>query len=44
LLEEYCQLIDAPEKELIFFERSGHNPWITEAELFSTTVKNLLTE
>lgn len=44
LVEEYYNLINAPEKELIFFERSGHNPWITEAELFSTTVKNLLTE
>jgi pimeloyl-ACP methyl ester carboxylesterase len=34
LTEEYFQLLSAPHKELIWFERSGHNPWISEPELF----------
>lgn len=35
LTEEYYQILQAPKKELIWFERSGHNPWVTEADLFS---------
>jgi pimeloyl-ACP methyl ester carboxylesterase len=34
LTEEYYQLLDAPHKELIWFERSGHNPWVTEFDRF----------
>ncbi len=41
LVEDYYQVINAPDKELIFFEESGHNPWINESELFNETVRNL---
>jgi len=41
LVESYFELIQAPEKELIFFEHSGHNPWINESQLFNETVEDL---
>lgn len=44
LVEDYYELIDAPKKSLIWFENSGHNPWINETELFNETVKGLFTE
>lgn len=34
LVEDYYSLLNAPAKELIFFEHSGHSPWQTENELF----------
>jgi pimeloyl-ACP methyl ester carboxylesterase len=34
LIEEYYALLDAPHKELIWFERSGHSPWISESDKF----------
>lgn len=34
LIEEYYALLDAPHKELIWFEHSGHSPWISESEKF----------
>lgn len=42
LVDEYHELIEAPEKTLVYFERSGHNPWITEPEHFQETVLDLL--
>lgn len=45
LAEEYFELLDAPYKELIWFERSGHNPWVTESDEFVNVVVNeVLTE
>lgn len=44
LVDDYFELINAPEKELIYFEASGHNPWITESELFQETVLEILGE
>jgi pimeloyl-ACP methyl ester carboxylesterase len=35
LAEEYYRILDAPRKELIWFERSGHNPWVTESDRFA---------
>ncbi|MAT97844.1 MAG: alpha/beta hydrolase [Anaerolineaceae bacterium] len=32
LAEDYLQKLDAPHKELIWFEHSGHSPWVDEAE------------
>jgi CubicO group peptidase (beta-lactamase class C family) len=32
--EEYYNLLDAPHKELIWFEHSGHTPWTSEADRF----------
>ncbi len=40
LAEEYFELLNAPHKELIWFERSGHNPWVTESALFVDAVVN----
>lgn len=41
LVDEYYDLIEAPEKSLTYFDRSGHNPWITESDLFNQMVKDL---
>jgi pimeloyl-ACP methyl ester carboxylesterase len=38
--EEYYALLDAPRKDLIWFERSGHNPWVTEADRFVDVLVN----
>ncbi|MEO8285223.1 MAG: alpha/beta hydrolase [Chloroflexota bacterium] len=40
LAEEYYGLLRAPRKELVWFERSGHNPWVTEASRFADVVVN----
>lgn len=34
LVEEYVDILDAPSKEIIWFENSGHSPWINESEKF----------
>jgi len=34
LVEDYYQRINAPEKELIWFKESGHNPLLDEPDLF----------
>jgi len=39
LVQEYYDTLKAPSKELIWFEHSGHGPWINENELF---IENLL--
>lgn len=38
LAEEYFEILDAPYKELIWFEHSGHAPWAYERELFAETL------
>ena len=40
LTEEYFTLLTAPHKELIWFERSGHNPWMNETEKFVDVMVN----
>ena len=40
LTEEYFNLLSAPQKELIWFERSGHNPWINESDKFVDVIVN----
>jgi CubicO group peptidase (beta-lactamase class C family) len=40
LTEEYFNLLSAPHKELIWFERSGHNPWVNESAKFVDVVVN----
>ena len=42
LAEEYFELLNAPHKELIWFERSGHNPWVTESDEFVGAVVNIV--
>lgn len=34
LVEDYYKLLNAPEKEIVWFEHSGHSPWINEREQF----------
>lgn len=40
LTEQYYEILDAPHKELIWFERSGHNPWVTESAAFMDVIVN----
>lgn len=40
LAEEYFELLNAPYKEFIWFEYSGHNPWVTESTEFVDVVVN----
>lgn len=35
LAEEYFEALTAPKKELVFFEHSGHSPWINEGDIFA---------
>ncbi|MBN2862219.1 MAG: alpha/beta hydrolase [Bacteroidales bacterium] len=34
LAEDYFNILDTPHKEIIWFENSGHSPWINESEKF----------
>lgn len=34
LFREYYALLEAPAKQVVWFERSGHNPWSSESERF----------
>jgi pimeloyl-ACP methyl ester carboxylesterase len=34
LVEDYVQTLDASEKRIVWFEHSGHSPWINEREKF----------
>ncbi len=34
LVEEYYELLDAPHKEIVWFEHSGHSPWVSESAKF----------
>lgn len=42
LVEEYYQMLQAPEKQLIWFEHSGHSPWRNERERFVNTIVDLV--
>ncbi|HMM05899.1 MAG TPA: alpha/beta hydrolase [Clostridiales bacterium] len=39
LVKAYYDLLDAPTKEIVWFEHSGHSPWINESDRF---VKEIL--
>jgi len=34
LTEQYYEVLEAPHKEIVWFEHSGHNPWISESDRF----------
>lgn len=34
LVEEYMEVLNAPQKEIVWFEHSGHSPWINEQDNF----------
>ncbi len=38
LTQEYYDILEAPHKEIVWFEHSGHNPWVTEADEFVRVV------
>jgi pimeloyl-ACP methyl ester carboxylesterase len=43
LTQEYYDLLDAPKKGIVWFEHSGHSPWMNESKLFvSQTVRVFL--
>lgn len=42
LAEEYYELLSAPHKEWVWFERSGHTPWTSEPDKFVDEMVNLL--
>ncbi len=44
LVEDYYNLIEAPRKELVWFEESGHNPMNDEPEKFKTLLRERLRE
>lgn len=38
LAEEYEQVLEAPGKGIVWFEHSGHNPWINERDKFAEEI------
>jgi pimeloyl-ACP methyl ester carboxylesterase len=34
LVEQYYEILQAPHKQIVWFERSGHTPWVSEADRF----------
>lgn len=34
LVEDYLNILEAPHKEIVWFEHSGHSPWINESDKF----------
>ncbi len=44
LAEDYFNHLQAPDKKLIWFEHSGHSPWINENELFCKNTIDLLVQ
>lgn len=38
LTEQYFDLLDAPHKEIVWFEHSGHTPWVSESDRFVQAV------
>ncbi|MBO0452914.1 alpha/beta fold hydrolase [Candidatus Enterococcus murrayae] len=41
LAEDYYDQLEAPAKEIIWFEHSGHSPWINERERFVEVVRQI---
>lgn len=44
LVEEYLEVLDAPQTEIVWFEHSGHSPWINESSLFAQELINIAAE
>lgn len=42
LAEDYYNKLDAPQKDFIWFEHSGHDPWINERDRFVSVVNDIL--
>lgn len=44
LVEEYGRVLDAPDKGIVWFEHSGHSPWINERAKFVKEVLSCFSE
>lgn len=44
LVEEYYETLEAPHKEIVWFEHSGHSPWTSEPEKFVAVVAEIKAE
>jgi len=44
LAEEYMRILDVPDKRIVWFEHSGHDPWINEPEKFVKEVLSCFLE
>jgi pimeloyl-ACP methyl ester carboxylesterase len=42
--QEYLKRLDAPQKELVWFERSAHFPFLTEPEKFHQALLHVAAE
>jgi pimeloyl-ACP methyl ester carboxylesterase len=40
LAEQYFAVLEAPHKEIVWFEHSGHNPWVNESARFIDVMVN----
>lgn len=40
-VEQYYSILEAPKKEIIYFENSGHSPWINERNKFIEKVNEI---
>ncbi len=43
-VEKYVEVLDSPHKEIVWFEHSGHSPWINERDRFVKEVLSSFTE
>lgn len=41
LVEDYYNVLKSPDKKLVWFENSGHSPWINESKLFCQKTNEL---
>jgi pimeloyl-ACP methyl ester carboxylesterase len=44
LAEEYERVLDAPDKGIVWFEHSGHSPWLNEPDKFVKEVLSCFLE
>jgi pimeloyl-ACP methyl ester carboxylesterase len=45
LTEQYFALLEAPHKQIVWFEHSGHTPWVSESDSFvQVMVETVLTQ
>ena len=42
LTEDYYTVLEAPHKEIIWFEHSGHSPWISESDKFVSELLSIV--
>ncbi len=44
LTEQYFAVLEAPHKEIVWFEHSGHTPWVAESDAFVQAVVETLAQ